>query len=223
MSKAIKQGLRKALPGHTQIYIMYGATEAAARLSYLEPERFENKIDSIGKAIPGVELRILDSSGNEVLAGQIGELVAAGPNIMLGYWGDPEGSEKVLSGGWYHTGDLAYRDEKGYFYVVGRKDELLKVGGHRVNPMEIEDVLMESGMLVEGLVIGLPDDLLGHRLVGLVVPNTNESNEKRILTYCSEKLPKHKIPSEVKLIRSLPKNSSGKIDRAKCTEMLLAK
>jgi long-chain acyl-CoA synthetase len=220
MSRAIKEGLRHVLPAHTLIYIMYGATEASARLSYLRPERYADKMDSIGQAIPGVTLLVLDPAGNEAPPGQIGELVAAGPNIMQGYWRDPEGTAKVLNGTWYHTGDQAYQDTEGHFYLVGRKDDLLKVGGHRVNPREIEDTLMASGMLLETVVVGLPDGLLGHRLVTLAVPIAADLNESTLLSYCAERLPKFKLPSEVKLIRALPKNANGKIDRARCLELL---
>jgi len=220
MAKSVKEGLQKVLPAHTQIYIMYGATEASARLSYLPPEHFKEKMDSIGKAIPGVSLRILSPSGEEVPPGEIGELVAAGENIMLGYWRDPEGSEKVLCSGWYYTGDQAYQDEDGFFYVVGRKDDLLKVGGHRINPQEIEDVLMESGMVVEAAIIGVQDDLLGNRLIAFIAPRNGEFNEKSILEYCFERLPKFKIPGEVKIVRELPKNANGKIKRSDCLQLL---
>ncbi|MBP7736621.1 MAG: acyl--CoA ligase [Spirochaetes bacterium] len=220
MAKQIKQDLRKALPEHTDIFIMYGATEASARLSYLEPSEFDSKIDSIGKAIPGVTLRVLDEAGNEVAPGQTGELTASGPNIMQGYWKDPETTAKVLDGNGYHTGDLASMDGDGYFYLVGRKDNLLKVSGHRINPQEIEDVMMGSGLLVEAAVIGKPDDLKGNKLMALAVPIDSACTADRVMEYCSSKLPKFKLPDEIKFTRALPKKASGKIDRGRCGEML---
>ncbi len=220
MPRAVKEGLRKVLPAHTRIYIMYGATEAGARLSCLDPERYADRMDSIGKAIPGVTLRILNPSGEELPPGQVGEIVASGPNIMQGYWKDPEGTAKVLTAKGYHTGDQAYQDEEGYFYVVGRKDDLLKVGGHRINPREVEDVLAESGAFVEAVVLGLPDGLLGHKLVALAVAKNHDPSMNEILTYCAGKLPKYKLPATVKLVRSLPKNASGKIDRTRCIELM---
>jgi len=219
MSKAIKEGLRKALPEHTQIFIMYGATEVAARLSYLEPERFNDKMDSIGKAIPGVTFRLLDEKGREVQTGQVGELVASGDNIMQGYWKDPEMTAKVLDSNGYHTGDLCYQDEEGFFFLVGRKDSLIKVGGHRINPLEIEDVLMGTGFLMEAAVLGMPDDLLEHRLVALVAPKNDDCNSQAILSLSASKLPRHKVPSEIKFTHSLPKSASGKIDSVKCLEL----
>ena len=220
MPRIIKEGLRQVLPDHTEICIMYGATEASARLSYLEPERFRDKMDSIGKAIPGVSLRVLDPSGKEVPQGQVGELVAAGANIMKGYWRDPEATAKALVNGWYYTGDQAYQDAEGYFILAGRNDDLIKVSGHRINLREIEDVLMESGKFVEVSVVGIPDDLLGHRPVAVGVATTEGLDQGEILSYCAGKLAKFKCPSEIRLVRTLPKSPSGKVNRAKCLELL---
>jgi long-chain acyl-CoA synthetase len=220
MSRKVKEELRCILPSHTQIFIMYGATEASARLTYLEPDRFSEKIDSIGKSIQGVILKILDNKGKEVPPGQIGDLVASGDNIMMGYWKDPESTAKVLGQNGYHTGDMGYQDEDGYFHVKGRKDNMLKVGGHRINPQELEDALMETELVIETVVLGLPDGLLGHKLVALACPKNGDCSEKLILSHCAAKLPKYKMPSEVKLVRTLPKSTSGKIDRAKCLELI---
>jgi len=219
MSTKVKKELRKTLPDHTEIVIMYGATEASARLTYLEPEAFHRKMDSIGKPIPGVGMKVMGPHGEEVPVGQTGELVGYGPNIMLGYWRDEEATTKVLDEDGYHTGDLGYQDEDGYFYVNGRSDNLLKVGGHRINPQEIEDALMDTGLVIEATVVGIKDSLLGNRLVALIVPLNGNCQENEILATCSTKLPKYKLPSEIKLLRALPKNSSGKIDRTKCMKL----
>jgi acyl-CoA synthetase (AMP-forming)/AMP-acid ligase II len=216
MSRAVKEELRRVLPSHTDIVVMYGATEAAARLSYLEPSCFSDKMESIGKAIPGVELKVMKEDGNRASVGEVGELVARGTNIMPGYWRRPEATEKALADGWYHTGDQAYMDEEGFFFVVGRQDDLLKVGGHRLSPVEIEDVLMEAGILVEAVVVGVPDELLGNKLSVLAVPANNDCSENTVLGYCADRLPKYKVPSEVRFAKNLPKKVSGKIDRKSC-------
>jgi acyl-CoA synthetase (AMP-forming)/AMP-acid ligase II len=218
MSMQTKKELRKILPEHTEIYIMYGATEASARLAYLEPDKFDKKIDSIGRAIPGVSIKIVDKNGSEVPTGRIGELLAAGDNIMTGYWKDTTDS---LDNNWYHTGDQAYEDEDGYLYITGRKDDMVKVGGHRINTREIEDVLMATGFVLETAVFGLPDKLLGHKLVALVAPRKKENTETQILCECAARLPKYKLPGLIKLVRSIPKKNSGKIDRKKCLELIL--
>lgn len=220
MPRQIKEELRKVLPGHTDIYIMYGATEASARLTYLPPEKFSDKIESIGIAIPGVTMKVLDNEGKQVPAGETGELVGSGPNIMQGYWMDSELSGKVLDSNGYHTGDLGFMDADGFFYLVGRKDSMLKCGGHRINPQEVEDALVATGLLVESAVIGVPDDLLGNRLVAFAVAINNETSENEILAACSNLLPKYKVPSEVKLLKSLPKKASGKIDKSACSSLL---
>jgi acyl-CoA synthetase (AMP-forming)/AMP-acid ligase II len=220
MPKAIKQRLREILPDHTQIFIMYGATEAAARLTYLEPKRFQDKMNSIGKPIPGVSIQVVDSWGQELESGETGELVADGPNVMQGYWRDEKSTAQVLKGGVYHTGDLGYKDKEGYLFLSGRKDNLLKVNGHRISPLEIEDLLMSSGLIFETALVGLPDTILGSKLIALTAPLSRDCTENQILKYCAENLPKYKLPAEVKIVRMLPKNEMGKIDRAKCLELI---
>jgi len=219
MARSIKKELRNALPSHTDIYIMYGATEASARLSYLEPDRLADKIDSIGTAIPGVTLNIIDANGNKVPPGQVGELTARGLNIMQGYWKDREGTDHVLNNKCYYTGDLAYKDDDGYLYVIGRNDDMLKVGGHLVNPLEIENILMNSELLIESFVLGIADNLLGNRLTALVIPKDNKCSEMDILKYCSTRLPKYKMPGDIIFTKNIPKNSSGKVDRQACMEI----
>ena len=221
MPSQLKEKLLEVLPSHTKLYIMYGATEAAARLSYEEPEQLRSKIDSIGRQIPGVTLNILDEKGTAVPCGQRGELVACGPNIMLGYWMDEAGTSSVLDENGYHTGDMGYEDEDGYFYVIGRKDDLLKVGGHRIYPQEIEDAMMGAGLLVEVAVFGVEDGLLGQRLVAIAVPSNGKTTERDILAHCFSRFPRHKVPSEIRLVDSLPKNLNGKINRAGCKELFM--
>jgi acyl-CoA synthetase (AMP-forming)/AMP-acid ligase II len=221
MPRHLKIELRRVLPPHVEIYLMYGATEAGARLSYLEPQDFERKMDSIGKPVRGVRFRIVDAHGAEAEVGQQGELVACGPNIMQGYWKDPQSTAQVLDSNGYHTGDLGFRDKEGFFFIVGRKDGLLKVGGHRVSPDEVEEMLMESGQLVEAAVIGIPDPLLGTRLCALVVAKADGLIEDDILAYASKRLPRHKLPARIRQLQNLPKNWSGKIDREACRRLAM--
>ncbi|NVN93317.1 MAG: acyl--CoA ligase [Desulfuromonadales bacterium] len=216
MARHTKEELLQTLPDQTKLYIMYGATEAAARLTYVEPHRLLEKIDSIGIPIPDVNMRVLNENGVALPQGETGELVASGPNIMPGYWNNPEETRKALSPHGYHTGDMGYQDNDGYFYVVGRRDNQLKVGGHRVNPQEIEDALIATNLVIECAVLGIPDQLAGHRLVAVTVPMDFETTGQEILSRCSKTLPRQKLPTEFKFLKSLPKNSSGKIDRGAC-------
>jgi acyl-coenzyme A synthetase/AMP-(fatty) acid ligase len=139
---------------------------------------------------------------------------------MQGYWRDVETIAEVFGMNVYHTGDFGYRDKDGYFYVSGRKDNLLKVKGHRVNLQEIEDVLMETDLVVEASVFGIPDELMEYKLVAAVTPINEDCREDEILSICAEKLPRFKLPEKLNLVRALPKRMNGKIDRKKCLELM---
>lgn len=220
MSGQIKTDLRKVLPEHTRVFIMYGATEASARLTYLDPLFYEPKLNSIGREIPGVVLKVLDNDGNELGDGKEGQLVGYGDNIMQGYWRDEASTKQVLIDNGYHTGDMGYRDSEGFYYITGRKDNLLKVGGHRINTQEVEDVLMNTGLLIEVSVLGQKDKLLGNKMISLLVAKNDDLDVNLVLKSISEKLPSYKIPQKFKVVRSIPKNSAGKTDRVKCMEMI---
>jgi acyl-CoA synthetase (AMP-forming)/AMP-acid ligase II len=221
MASHIKEELLKVLPAHTQLFVMYGATEASARLTYVEPQRLREKINSIGIPIPDVTIKVMDGNNKELPIGETGELVANGPNIMSGYWNDSKSTRDALSSNGYHTGDLGYQDTDGYFYIVGRRDNQVKVSGHRVNPQEIEDALFATDLVVECAVLGISDQLSGHRLVAIAVPINGETTAREILAGCAKFLPRYKVPGEMRFVRMLPKNSNGKIDRRACLELFL--
>jgi len=136
---------------------MYGATEATARLSYLPPTLVLTKLGSIGKGIPGVALEVLNSDGRSVQPGEIGEITARGDNIMKGYYGDPEGTRSVVKSGRLYTGDLATIDDEGYIYIVGRAKNIIKSGGYRISPNEIEEFICSLDGVNSCVVLGLPD------------------------------------------------------------------
>ena len=207
----------------------YGLTEAAPLGTMLleedqcrleGPPELVRRINSCGRETLVTEVRVVDEEDKDVAVGEIGEIVIRGKNIMQGYWKDPETSARVLDHNGYHTGDLAYADDEGYFYLVGRKDNLLKVSGHRINPQEIEDVMMESGLIVEVAVLGKPDQLKGNSLVAVAVPIRGNCEASDVLDYCAAKLPRFKLPDRITFVRTLPKKLTGKIDRAKCAEMI---
>jgi acyl-CoA synthetase (AMP-forming)/AMP-acid ligase II len=195
---------------------MYGATEASARLTYLHPDSFNQKIDSIGKAIPGVTVTVRDEQGNEQPAGKEGELVARGENIMMGYYKDPEATHKVLDRWGYHTGDYGYRDEEGFLFVSGRKDELIKVSGYRVNISEIETCILESGLAVECAVVPEADAQGENKLLALVAPVNVSVTAEALHLYCQNQLPPFKRPRDIVIAKAMPKNVNGKIDRDQC-------
>ena len=144
-----------------RLYIMYGATEAAPRLSYLEPDMLESKWGSIGMPVDNVDLIIADGEGNEVPRGETGEIAARGSNIMKGYWKDPEGTAAVLREGFYYTGDLGYKDGEGYIFITGRSNDIIKVKGFRVSAKEIEERILEMPEVHETAVIARKDEMMG--------------------------------------------------------------
>jgi acyl-CoA synthetase (AMP-forming)/AMP-acid ligase II len=149
---------------------MYGQTEATARLAYLPPERGEEKLGSMGIAIPGVELRVVDDAGRELPTGETGNLVARGDNVTLGYLDEPEETAAILHDGWLWTGDLASRDADGFFFHRGRSKEILKIGGHRVSPIEIEHAVARHPDMHQCADDGLFDAV--HVLFDEVAPAT---------------------------------------------------
>lgn len=200
-----------------KLFIMYGATEASARLSYLPPDMLGKKWGSIGKAIPNVELFIADQKGNPLPPGESGEIVARGANIMQGYWNDPEETARVLKNGLYFTGDLGVEDEDGYLYVVGRKKDMIKVGANRISPKSIEEKLLENPGIHEVAVIGVEDEVLGEAIKAYLVPNNSGVNisTEEVLRFCKKELPPFKVPKYIEFVDSLPKNSSGKVLKQK--------
>jgi acyl-CoA synthetase (AMP-forming)/AMP-acid ligase II len=205
--------LTRVLP-NAEIYIMYGQTEASARLSYLEPRELVRKAGSIGKAIPGVVLTVRTREGETASTRETGEIVASGENIMAGYWNQPEESAKVLREDGLHTGDLAWRDEEGFLYVVGRKSEMIKSGAHRISPKEIEEILLEVPTVHEVVVAGVKDDILGEAISAFIVPKEGPApTVDEVLAHCRKNLPSYKVPKRVIFLAELPKTESGKVRR----------
>jgi len=194
-------------------YVMYGQTEATARLSYLQPELLKSKMGSIGKGIPGVTLMVLNEENEPVQVGEVGELVAVGGNIMKGYLNDSEATNEVLRDGRLYTGDLAIFDSDGYIYLVSRKKEIIKVGGNRVSPKEIEEVILTVTEVIDCTVEGVDDNLLGETIKATVILNGSydkQEMELKILKRCREKLALYKIPRSIEFANHLNINSTGK-------------
>ena len=196
-------------------YVMYGATEASARLTYLEPARLLDKMGSIGRPIPNVEIVVVKDDGTLAKPGEVGELVASGSNIALGYWNAPEHTSERFSSRGYCTGDLGYADDEGYFFIVGRKHDMIKVGAHRVGAKEIEDVLHEFPNVLEAAVVAAPHTLLGEAPIAFVSLRDGASRDDLVLlAFCQTRLPAHKVPTRIVVRDELPKlGRVGKIDK----------
>lgn len=212
--------LCEALP-HVKVFIMYGQTEATARLSYLPPEFINEKPGSIGRGIPGVRLRVLDSSTcSSVKPGEVGEIVAEGDNIAQGYWQDPDETARTFRGGVLHTGDLATVDDEGFIFIVDRARDILKCGGKRVSCREIEDKLLQFEDLLEVAVVGIPDDILGEAVKIFAVPRSRDcvGFEKRLAAFCVAHLPSNLRPKETICLSALPKGNGNKVLKWKLKE-----
>ncbi len=215
---AMSPALTRRLVEHhknADIFIMYGATEASARLTYLPPERlFEDKLGSIGIPIPEVQITIRDDKGHPLETGEVGNICASGPNIMQGYWNDPDETAKALKPWGLVTGDLGHMDEEGFIFLTGRRKEMLKIGGERVSPKEIEDAIMESHLVHEVAVIGHPDEYLSEVPQAYVVPLEPRTFVlDDLVAFTRQRLSVHKHPKYWSIITSIPKKPSGKIDK----------
>jgi long-chain acyl-CoA synthetase len=198
-----------------KLFIMYGATEAAPRLTYVNPEDLPTKWGSIGKAVPNVEVFPADTSGVRVARGMTGEIVARGPNIMMGYWKDVEGTAEVLRDGLYFTGDLGREDEDGFLFLEGRIKDIIKVGGNRVGAKEIEEKILELDGVAEVAVIGVSDPILGEAIKAFVVPKDDIAlTPADVKTHLERNLPLYKQPKWITMVSNLPKNAAGKIAKA---------
>jgi long-chain acyl-CoA synthetase len=210
--------LRESFPC-AKLYSMYGLTECK-RVSYLPPEQLDLRPESVGMPIPGCEVFVVDEHGNEVKAGEVGELVVRGTNVMGGYWNSPELTERTFRAGRHpgetllYSGDLFRRDEEGFLYFVGRKDDLVKVKGERVSPREIEDVLYELEGVSEAAVIGIPDEITGGATVAFLVRSKDSRLvERGVLKHCKDSLEPHLVPAYVRFVEEIPKTPQGKIDK----------
>ena len=207
-----------------EFFVMYGATEATARLSYLPPTLVKTKLGSIGKGIPGVTLEVLNKKGLLVKPNKIGHLTAQGDNIMKGYYQDHEGTKKVLKNGRYFTGDLAKVDAEGFIYIVGRANRMIKSAGYRIAPYEIEGIINSIPGIVNCVVVGIPDSLLGETVAAAVEAKKNkEQLKKAIIETCNQKLNSYKVPKEIIFLDCFPLNTSLKIDTEKITKLFTLK
>jgi long-chain acyl-CoA synthetase len=191
----------------------YGLSETASTTTFnINAE--QRKVLSIGKPIWGVEVRVVDEDDNELPPGtdNVGEIVIRGHNVMKGYYKKPEATAEAFRDGWFHTGDLAYRDEDGYFFIVDRKKDLVIRGGYNVYPREIEEVLFDHPGVAAAAVIGKPDEKLGQEVLAFVVAKEGvKLTSDELIAHCKERLAAYKYPREVRVIDELPMGPTGKV------------
>lgn len=216
----------KGMLGSTKIYLMYGLTEAF-RSTYLPPDQLDRGSSCIGKAIPNTDIWVVRPDGTETAPGEEGELIHRGPTVALGYWGDEEKTAAVYKPNPFapegtlnrdnvvYSGDIVTRDEDGFMYFVGRRDEQIKTEGYRVSPQEVEDLLCSMPAVHQAAVFGKKDGALGHRIVAVLSLKSDETaTVEEIKGFCADKAPHYMIPKEITVLSDLPQTSSGKLDRS---------
>ena len=206
--------LSRVLPG-VEIHVAYGQTEASPRITWLGPLEVLSNPESCGRPLPGIQVQILAEDGSELPPGNVGEVVASGPNIMCGYVsGDEFSSRKIDSFGRLHTGDIGSFDRQGYLILSGRKSDLIKSAGERVFSGEVESVLDMHPAVRESAVLGIPDQNLGEKIAACVVLKPGAAIKANALrAHCLKLLPAARTPREIRFPQSLPRTESGKIDR----------
>jgi long-chain acyl-CoA synthetase len=191
----------------------YGLSETSPTASFNRSSE-ERKFLSVGQPVWGVEMRIFDEQDNELPPGRenVGEIVIRGHNVMKGYFKKPEATAETMRSGWFHSGDMGYVDEDGYFFIVDRKKELIIRGGFNVYPREIEEVLYGHPGVAAAAVIGVPDDRLGEEVKAVVQLKAGESaTVEELIGYCKERVAAYKYPRSIEFLDQLPIGPTGKI------------
>ncbi len=200
----------------------YGLTEATAGAT-ANPINGVRKIGSIGIPFAESEVRLFDDDDREVPGGEVGEIVIRGGNVMKGYFNKPEETEKTLRGGWLHTGDMAYADEDGYFFIVDRKKEMIIRGGENIYPKELEEIMYGHPKVQEVAVVGVKDEIYGEEVMACLVPRQGETiDSEEFRSWCRENMASYKVPKYVSIRQHLPKNILGKILKKELKSQLKA-
>jgi fatty-acyl-CoA synthase len=200
---------------------VYGATETCPIAVYLKVADAERKLGSTGKTAAHCRMRIVDDLDRDVAAGATGEILIQGPNVMSGYWRNPQASAEALRGGWFHSGDMGHVDAEGYLTVDGRKKEMIISGGENIYPAEVENVLLDCPDIAEASVIGKPDPRWGEVVVAVVAPKEGRRLEAaQVLGLFEGRIARYKHPREVVFVGQLPKTALGKIRKEDVRRMV---
>lgn len=203
-----------------QITEGYGLTETSPVVTS-NPVQGNKKPGSIGLPIPDVEVKIVDYEDREMPPGEIGEIIVRGPNVMKGYFNREEETSWIMRNGWFHTGDLAYRDSDGYLFIVDRKKDLIIRGGLNIYPREVEEVLYTHPKVFEVAVVGVPDPVMGEEVLAFVLLRNGDTVEpEELQEFCRDKLARYKIPRYVRFVENLPKTTSGKLLKGALRKMI---
>jgi fatty-acyl-CoA synthase len=202
---------RTILP-HAAFMNYYGQTEMSPLGTCLHDEEMAERPDSIGRSHLPLQLKVVGLNDQEIPRGEVGELVARGPSIMLGYFRNEEKTLETFRGGWHHTGDLVRMDEQGYVYFVDRAKDFIKTGGENVSSQEVEATLFKHPKVADAAVIGLPDPVWSEAVTAVIVPHQGQTaDEQEIIAFCKQEIAGYKVPKRVFFVDALPRNPSGKI------------
>jgi fatty-acyl-CoA synthase len=195
-----------------RLWNLYGQTEIAPLATVLKPEDQLRKAGSAGKPVLNVETRVVNPDMEDVRAGEVGEIVHRSPQLLMGYFNDPEKTAAAFEGGWFHNGDLATVDDEGYITVVDRKKDMIKSGGENVASREVEETIYRLPSVSEVAVIGLPDPYWIEAVTAVVVPRSGHTLEAdTVIAHCREHMASFKVPKRIIFVETLPKNPSGKL------------
>ncbi len=213
VSKSMKKEIMKFFPG-VELYEAYGSTEAGL-VTLLKPEDQMHKLGSIGYEAVGTDIvKLLDENGNEVDVDEIGELYSRGPMMFDKYYKMPEKTANSFKGEWFSAGDLAKRDEDGFFYIVDRKDNMIITGGEHVYPSEVQEIITSHPDVFDVAIIGIPHEKWGEQVTAVIVPREKSKvDEKKIIDFCQDKMAGYKRPKKVIFIKDeeMPRTATGKI------------
>lgn len=211
LAPAFVQALHEAVPD-ARIHIMYGQTEATARLTVLPAERISDKPDSVGIPIPGVAMEVLGQDGLPRPDRQTGEITASGENVALGYWRDEAATATRFRNGRLFTGDIGFRDDEGFYYIVDREEDFIKAAGHRFSASLVEDCILQIPNVVEVAVVAVPHRTLAEASKAYIVvkPGT-ELTHNTVAKHCRKALPHYMAPRQTVIVAELPKNANGKV------------
>jgi long-chain acyl-CoA synthetase len=201
----------KAAQPHVKVFQGYGLTETSPLITLTEPRMADAKMASIGIAVPDIEVKIVGDDGREVPDGEAGEIITRGPHVMKGYFRRAAATAERVRDGWLYTGDVGKKDGDGYYYHLGRKDDMIITGGLNVYPAEVENMLCENPAVQEAVVFPIPDPKRGHVLGAAVVARPGQKpGEKELLTFLRANLANFKVPQQIVVRESLPRNATGK-------------
>ena len=198
----------------------YGLSESTCRSTFNPPDE-RRRSGSCGLPI-GNEMKVFDDNDREVPDGELGEIVLRGENILKGYFKNPEATEQAFRNGWFHTGDIGYRDKDGYFFIVDRKSDMIIRGGENIYPREIDEVLYQHPAVAAAATIGIPDSLYGEEVAAFIVlKDAIKATEEELLNFCGDRLADYKCPKSIRFVKDIPKGPTGKLLKRELSRQFL--